>query len=86
MNGMNECILCKQPTRGSVGAAGLKWKHICQPCKDKEDAILLHRVKVEAKITDVIFDDVAGDNFPANTIDRLAEYRQEAVTNMREEE
>ena len=34
------CMLCGQPTTGSIGAAGIRWTKICQPCKDKEDAAL----------------------------------------------
>lgn len=33
----NPCMLCGNPTSGSTGAAGIRWKSICQPCKDAED-------------------------------------------------
>lgn len=35
------CALCDEPTTGSVGAAGIKWAAICQPCKDREDKAAL---------------------------------------------
>lgn len=47
--GMRPCILCKEPTTGSVGAAGLRWPMICQPCKDKEDAAALSGSKAIAR-------------------------------------
>jgi len=31
------CMLCTKPTTGSIGAAGIRWSMICQPCKDAED-------------------------------------------------
>lgn len=34
---MRKCILCGQCTDGSIGAAGIHWSMICQPCKDLED-------------------------------------------------
>lgn len=43
---MATCILCGKETQGSVGAAGLRWKRICQPCKDAEDAALANRVQL----------------------------------------
>lgn len=45
-------MLCGKETNGSIGAAGIKWPNICQPCKDKEDKALVEIVKVEAKIFD----------------------------------
>lgn len=45
---MRDCILCGKPTTGSVGAAGLQWPMICQPCKDKEDQALAARINVQA--------------------------------------
>lgn len=38
------CRLCGKPTMGSIGAAGLRWKTICQPCKDSEDKALEQRI------------------------------------------
>jgi len=35
------CVLCNRLTNGSVGAAGIRWSRICQPCKDQEDAAAL---------------------------------------------
>jgi major membrane immunogen (membrane-anchored lipoprotein) len=34
---MRNCIICKKETQGSIGAAGIKWACICQPCKDETD-------------------------------------------------
>lgn len=39
-----ECVLCGKLTTGSVGAAGIEWDNICQPCKDGEDAALAAQV------------------------------------------
>jgi len=50
---MLNCKLCGVKTKGSTGAAGIKWPFICQPCKDKEDQALLRRVKHAAKILDL---------------------------------
>jgi hypothetical protein len=44
----NKCMLCGCYTNGSVGAAGIKWNTICQPCKDTEDAILEGRAAMMA--------------------------------------
>ena len=38
---LRNCMLCGKSTTGSVGAAGIKWSMICQPCKDVEDAALM---------------------------------------------
>lgn len=46
---METCILCKKQTEGSVGAAGIKWSRVCQPCKDLEDKALAQRVDTLAK-------------------------------------
>ena len=37
---MKTCMICGEKTNGSIGAAGLKWSMICQPCKDQEDRAL----------------------------------------------
>ena len=42
---MRKCILCGVETKGSIGAAGIKWPNICQTCKDREDKALLNRLK-----------------------------------------
>lgn len=42
---MKPCILCGTLTPGSIGAAGLRWSSICQPCKDAEDAALFAQVQ-----------------------------------------
>ena len=49
------CILCGTPTAGSIGAAGLRWKVICQPCKDREDEILRRKIEAQAKTLDMFF-------------------------------
>jgi hypothetical protein len=49
-----KCLLCGKPTTGSVGAAGIKWPNVCQPCKDEEDAALLSRVRAMRRITDSV--------------------------------
>ena len=41
---MQKCLICGYDTQGSVGKAGIFWKQICQPCKDKEDEDLLRRI------------------------------------------
>jgi ribosome-binding protein aMBF1 (putative translation factor) len=37
---MTICKLCGKQTDGSTGAAGIRWKSICQECKDQEDKAL----------------------------------------------
>ena len=51
---MKPCILCDELTFGSVGAAGLKWSMICQPCKDIEDQALLDRISYQAKAMNIV--------------------------------
>jgi hypothetical protein len=51
---MKDCILCGKETLGSVGAAGIKWSCICQPCKDKEDKAYADRLGYESKVLDLI--------------------------------
>lgn len=58
---MRNCILCNVPTCGSIGAAGIQWPHICQPCKDKEDKALAVSIAIQVKAFDVI----AAAIFPA---------------------
>lgn len=48
------CILCGTQTSGSVGAAGIRWSFICQPCKDREDTALLRKIEVQSKIMDCL--------------------------------
>ena len=45
-----KCILCGKETNGSIGAAGIKWKSICQECKDKEDNALANKIQYQAEI------------------------------------
>jgi hypothetical protein len=54
---MRDCILCGRQTAGSIGAAGLHWAFICQPCKDAEDRALAARIKVASMISERIFGD-----------------------------
>ena len=42
---MRICMLCRCQTKGSTGAAGIKWSNICQPCKDVEDNALLNKLR-----------------------------------------
>ena len=51
---MKKCIICDNETTGSIGAAGIRWSCICQPCKDKEDKALEQRLKYEGKVLDLI--------------------------------
>jgi len=51
---MRKCILCGKQTEGSIGAAGIKWSCICQPCKDKEDNFLAERIKYGSKVLELI--------------------------------
>jgi hypothetical protein len=64
---MKNCILCGKPTEGSVGAAGLIWRMICQPCKNEEDMALLHRIQRSKREIDAILS-VVGDNHPVFTV------------------
>lgn len=51
---MNKCLICKEPTKGSIGAAKIFWSHLCQTCKDEEDKfleiVLDHQVRVISSI------------------------------------
>jgi len=49
---MRKCILCGQETKGSIGAARIKWTIICQPCKDREDKALAEKIRLDAKMFD----------------------------------
>ena len=44
------CIDCGELTTGSIGAAGLHWKSLCQPCKDLHDGALLSACKAIAGV------------------------------------
>lgn len=44
------CIICQRPTTGSVGAAGIRWPMICQPCKDAADNELRRRVTTDIEL------------------------------------
>lgn len=57
---MNRCKLCNKETTGSVGASGLRWKMICQECKDKEDSYANDKIKYECKMFSMIKDSMIG--------------------------
>jgi hypothetical protein len=40
-----KCVLCGKETTGSTGKAGIRWKNICQSCKDREDEALEKSLK-----------------------------------------
>ncbi len=42
----NPCKLCGKMTAWSVGRAGLRWKLICQKCKDEEDEVLAKNIEM----------------------------------------
>lgn len=44
------CILCNEPTTGSIGASGIKWSCICPTCKKMEDEMLLMQVRTILEI------------------------------------
>ena len=46
---MRKCLLCGEQTNGSIGAAGIVWHNLCQPCKDKEDNALLQKIEYQTK-------------------------------------
>jgi hypothetical protein len=49
-----KCILCGTRSKGSVGAAGIHWPILCQPCKDKEDKALADQLRGMATIFEAI--------------------------------
>ena len=52
---IESCMLCGTPTFGSIGAAGIRWKKICQPCKDKEDRALAAQIEHQSKLLNLAF-------------------------------
>ena len=48
---MKACICCGALTSGSIGAAGLRWPNVCQPCKDVADSALRAQCIAVARIT-----------------------------------
>lgn len=52
---MQPCMICGQLTEGSVGAAGIRWPNLCQPCKDEEDRLVLVQVGQIKVIADTLF-------------------------------
>lgn len=51
---MRDCIECGTPTEGSIGAAGLRWNMLCQPCKDKADIALQGSIAAIAAAHDYV--------------------------------
>ena len=49
---MRPCIECGMETAGSIGAAGIKWTGLCQPCKDKADLELATSIAAYAAACD----------------------------------
>lgn len=52
---MRNCIICHKPTEGSIGVAGIRWSCICQPCKNKEDNLLIEQLKAQSIALNMIF-------------------------------
>ena len=48
------CMECRQPTTGSIGAAGYYWPRLCQPCKDSADGYLSGQVHAQAAVMTAI--------------------------------
>lgn len=48
------CLGCGKPTTGSIGAAGIKWKFVCQSCKDEADAALARQCRSVAETFDAM--------------------------------
>ena len=53
---MKNCILCSQPTEGSIGAAGIRWQFICQNCKNEEDELLERKIKYEGEVLNMLME------------------------------
>ncbi len=49
-----ECIICHQQTTGSIGAAGIRWVMICQPCKNREDAAIDARMQGQIRMAEMV--------------------------------
>lgn len=59
---MKLCMLCGNPTEGSIGAAGIPWSFICQPCKDDEDKALAQQIQAQAKVMDSVMNAIMNPN------------------------
>ena len=57
---MKLCMLCGVPTEGSIGAAGIKWTMLCQPCKDEEDGALSKTLAANAKVVKSMMETILG--------------------------
>lgn len=49
------CIECGDMTTGSVGAAGIRWPALCQPCKDQADGDLSSRIRAAGSIGNTLY-------------------------------
>jgi len=49
---LKHCKLCGCLTTGAVGATGLRWPFLCQPCKDREDGALAKSVALMGVLHD----------------------------------
>ena len=56
---LTPCILCGKMTPGSIGKAGIRWKMICQECKDREDSGLDNSMRSIKKLVNMV-DGLAG--------------------------
>lgn len=52
------CVLCGDETKGSIGAAGIRWPNICQVCKDLEDDFLRRQVQAQAQVLKEVFNEI----------------------------
>lgn len=49
-----KCVICGNETTGSVGAAGIHWSCICQPCKDVEDNTLKQQIVTLSQVIKMV--------------------------------
>lgn len=78
---LNSCLLCGQPTDGSIGAAGYYWSRICPTCKATEDAALALNIKAQAEGMRFVFDKLFGLGEPgAKDLDRKTLPAQGVIT------
>lgn len=47
--GVRNCLKCDNLTFGSKGASGLRWKNICQRCKNVDDQYLDQQLRAIAR-------------------------------------
>lgn len=78
---LNPCMECGELTAGSVGAAGLRWKRLCQFCKDKADGCLSSRIKASGSIGNALYAELMGRIAPsAGDARRIDLVEQHAAT------